>query len=104
MSEHSRIEMAAVLQLHPKNDIQVVSFRNLWAAKVKDDQVLIDWLKEQLRREAVGDTTYLFGPGKWLANHLELYAAGVTPTRAVPASEELTEDESRIIEMYRGKT
>ena len=79
MSEHSRSAMSALLNLHPKNTIQVVSFRNHWADKVRDDQKLIDWLREQLIRECAGDTRYMLGPGKWLAEHLELYANGIQP-------------------------
>ena len=83
---HKRVQMtarqqatfSAYLVLHPKRELQVVSARRLWAEKVKDESV-IEFLMGCLRREIVGDTTYLLGPGKWLAERLELYAAGVDP-------------------------
>jgi hypothetical protein len=69
------------LSEHPKNTIQIVSSRKLWIEKVHD-QATVDFLMGCLRREKAGDTTFMLGPGKWLAEHLELYASGVKPAKA----------------------
>ena len=76
MSSEQREWLNEFLAFHPKNTIQTASATKLWAERVKD-KPCFEWLMVQLKRECAGDTTYLHGPGKWLADHLELYAAGV---------------------------
>ena len=76
MSSEQREWLNEFLTFHPKNTIQTASATKLWAERVKD-KPCFEWLMVQLKRECAGDTTYLHGPGKWLADHLELYAAGV---------------------------
>lgn len=66
------------LAIHPKNTIQLRSATALWATKVTDVAVF-DFLMACLNREIKGDVTYLKGPGKWLEDHLELYANGAVP-------------------------
>jgi len=70
------------LNVHPKPEIQTASAKRLWAEKVKTDECRT-FLMNCLKQECVGDTTYMHGPGKWLADHLELYASGITK---IPAS------------------
>ena len=76
MSSEQREWLNEFLTFHPKNTIQTASATKLWAERVKE-KPCFEWLMAQLKRECAGDTTYLHGPGKWLADHLELYAAGV---------------------------
>ena len=76
MSSEQREWLNEFLAFHPKNTIQTASATKLWAERVKE-KPCFEWLMAQLKRECAGDTTYLHGPGKWLADHLELYAAGV---------------------------
>jgi len=78
MSADQREWLNEFLALHPKNTIQTASATKLWSERVKE-KPCFEWLMAQLKRECAGDTTYLHGPGKWLADHLELYAAGITP-------------------------
>jgi hypothetical protein len=78
MSAEQREWLTEFLAFHPKNTIQTVSCTKRWAESVKERHCF-EWLMAQLKRECAGDTTYLHGPGKWLADHLELYAAGIRP-------------------------
>jgi len=78
MSADQREWLNEFLALHPKNTIQTASATKLWSERVKE-KPCFEWLMAQLKRECAGDTTYLHGPGKWLADHLELYAAGIRP-------------------------
>jgi hypothetical protein len=71
------------LALHPKNTIQLKSATALWAVKVTDAEVF-GFLMSCLNRETKGNTTYLQGPGKWLEEHLELYANGAAPAQPAP--------------------
>ena len=91
MSSEQREWLTEFLALHPRNTSQVVSATKLWAERVKE-KPCFEWLMAQLKRECAGDTTYLHGPGKWLADHLELYAAGITPVapNGKPAKSEET--------------
>jgi hypothetical protein len=82
------------LALHPKNTIQTASATRLWQEKVKTAECF-EFLMGCLRREAAGNTTYLHGPGKWLADHLELFANGVAPA-AAPHKETTAEMDERI--------
>ena len=77
MTAEQRERFGEFLGIHPKNTVQVVSAEKLWAEKVKDGETA-DWLIAALRRECLGDTTFMFGPGKWLADHLALRANGAT--------------------------
>lgn len=95
MSAQQRQWFGRYLEAHPKNTVQVVSAENLWREKVHTEE-LAEKLIETLKRESVGDHTFIFGPGKWLADHLALYANGVeakqlsfataAPARAAPRS------------------
>ena len=78
MSSEQQEWLTEFLSFHPRNTVQIVTAKKLWAERVKD-KPCFEWLMAQLKRECAGDTTYLHGPGKWLADHLELYAAGITP-------------------------
>ena len=94
MSAQQRQWFGRYLEAHPKNSVQVVSAENLWREKVHTEE-LAEKLIATLKRESVGDHTFMFGPGKWLADHLALYANGVeanqlsfapAPARAAPRS------------------
>ncbi len=86
MSSEQRGWFQQFLAVHPKNTIQTASATKIWTEKVRHVRCF-EFLMENLRRECVGDTTYMLGPGKWLADHLELYANGVTPTNGKPAQQ-----------------
>lgn len=69
---------AEYLRIHPKNTIQTVKAKKLWAEKVKTDDCAA-FLIATLEREATGDCTYMKGPWRWLEDHLELWANRVVP-------------------------
>ena len=85
MSGQQREWFRQFLELHPKNSVQVASATKLWTEKVKSE-ACFEFLMVALRQECAGDTTYLLGTGKWLADHLELFANGVTAKPATAAA------------------
>ena len=83
MSDEQQRWFVDFLNLHPKPHIQTASATKLWAEKVKT-QECFDFLMGRLRVECAGDTTYMYGPGKWLADHLALYANGIRASKPEP--------------------
>ncbi len=86
---------AEYLTEHPKGDCQTLASKKLFALKVTDKKVF-DWVIGELRRQKVGDTTFMKGPWKWLQDQLERYASGVTgipkpakPIDTTPSYDEL---------------
>lgn len=93
MSAEQREWFREYLNTHPKNTLQPVKAEALWAEKVTE-YGLARWLIDTLKRECVGDTTYVRGPWRWLEDHLVLYANGVranmkqeNPSAYIDASE-----------------